>query len=222
METTPFQADELAASDDGASALVLDEGEADAGRTGSAINPSSGAAGAGAGSGPGGTAEPALAAVPNPKPEPNAKELKPIAYEVACAIVVPGTVGSLAVSYGPFLRGNGAGGTGTPVSSPASTWFPRYTDRRRPDGVEGHQVIPPECLSPGERSALSEGRLGQAGEGRETGKLRDFSASAGDSVGDVGSVDGGDGGDGWAKLFVPNYDGNKVYVFSMEPAASLV
>ncbi|CAN0146629.1 unnamed protein product, partial [Hapterophycus canaliculatus] len=26
-------------------------------------------------------------------------------------------------------------------------------------------------------------------------------------------------GDGWAKLFVPNYDGNKVYVFSMEPEA---
>lgn len=29
---------------------------------------------------------------------------------------------------------------------------------------------------------------------------------------------GGDKKDGWAKLFVPNYDGNRIYVFSMEPA----
>lgn len=27
--------------------------------------------------------------------------------------------------------------------------------------------------------------------------------------------------DGWAKLFVPNYDGNKIYVFSMEPGPEL-
>ncbi|CAM9990560.1 unnamed protein product, partial [Choristocarpus tenellus] len=56
--------------------------------------------------------------------------LGPLAYEVVCSIDVQGTVGSLAVSYGPFL------------------WR---------------------------------------------------------------------GEEGWAKLFVPNYDGDRIYMFAMDP-----
>ncbi|CAN0315401.1 unnamed protein product, partial [Laminaria digitata] len=59
--------------------------------------------------------------IPKPKPNPAAaaaaavsswdQEAAPLSYEVACAIEVSGTVGSLAVSYGPLL-GQGGGSTG--------------------------------------------------------------------------------------------------------------
>lgn len=65
---------------------------------------------------------------------------EPISYDIACVIELPGTVGSLAVSYGSIL-----------------------------------------------------------GEGDSWPDLR---GAARDQ--------------GWAKLFVPNYDGNRVFIFSME------
>lgn len=64
-----------------------------------------------------------------------------INYEVACVIELPGTVGSLAISYSPMLG-------------------------------EGHYV------------RAEHERVTNSG--------------------------------GWAKLFVPNYDGNRIFVFSME------
>lgn len=98
------------------------------------------------------------------------QEAAPLHYEVACAIEVPGTVGSLAVSYGPLL-GGGSGEAGGRYSEGGTLRWPG-------GGGDAHGY------GPG----------GRGGEG---------------GVGD---------GDGWAKLFVPNYDGNKIYIFSMEPS----
>ncbi|CAM9789899.1 unnamed protein product [Ascophyllum nodosum] len=49
------------------------------------------------------------------------------------------------------------------------------------------------------------------------GSIVDEPSVSQERVVEGGNIDGAAGG--WAKLFVPNYDGNKVYVFSMEPHA---
>lgn len=113
------------------------------------------------------------------------QEAAPLSYEIACSIEVPGTVGSLAVSYGPLLGGAAV----TTVT-----------------GEE--EGTPP----------LAEGMFDSAGP------LPSSSASSSSPEGEEDDdlrLTQEERGDGWAKLFVPNYDGNKVYIFSMEPEAHL-
>ncbi|CAB1112476.1 unnamed protein product [Ectocarpus sp. CCAP 1310/34] len=107
------------------------------------------------------------------------QEAAPLGYEIACAIEVPGTVGSLAVSYGQLL---GEDGTmeGFDTAEPPSPPHP--------------PVASPEVFLEG------------AGRRRREEGVRPSPQPQ------------RRGADGWAKLFVPNYDGNKIYIFSMEPA----
>ncbi|CAN0182141.1 unnamed protein product [Ectocarpus sp. 6 AP-2014] len=106
------------------------------------------------------------------------QEAAPLGYEIACAIEVPGTVGSLAVSYGQLLGEDGTMERFDTVEPPSSPQPP---------------VAPPEASLEG------------AGRRREEGLPPSPQPQP-------------RGAEGWAKLFVPNYDGNKIYVFSMEPA----
>lgn len=141
-------------------------------------------------------------------------EATPISYEVVCAIDVPGTVGSLAVSYGALLEGKRNSAV-TDMVRPLPNQQRRETGSPRGDLLVG----------------LRRRRLGGVGAGgqlgnqpldddREEAEIVDRSHEDifsnrhfDDAEGDRGSRD-----DGWAKLFVPNYDGNRIYVFTLEPA----
>ena len=125
------------------------------------------------------------------------REAAPLAYEIACAIEVPGTVGSLAVGYGPLFGEDAVGGEvpGVPELEPplpppltmaaaAASPSPPPTSRSAPS-------LPASSSAADEKNRRRQRRRQQQGS------------------------------DGWAKLFVPNYDGNKIYVFSMEPGPEL-
>lgn len=108
------------------------------------------------------------------------QEAAPLGYDIACAIEVPGTVGSLAVSYGPLL---------------GESTMDRF-DMAEPRSPPQSPVAPPgdSLEGAGRRQRWREEGLPPPPQPQPRGT------------------------DGWAKLFVPNYDGNKIYVFSMEPA----
>lgn len=238
-------------------------------------------------------------------PDSEHKHSKNIAYEVACAIELPGTVGSLAVSYGPLLEGERPQRlqqqprstlnrrSSACSSSSSSSLLPNEHDfhdneshsskcstrdgqhhqqqqqqqGRRRQGVEdvtvsGKNIVhfsvaeeqeegeeeeeedlkrsrqrhngdhddgdheddgvgnggletnhchPPRLLQLTARS--SDRDISSGGDSRIADRSEDWSAVTSDD--DTG---GSDGGGGWANIFVPNYDGNRIYVFSMEPA----
>lgn len=137
----------------------------------------------------------------------------PISYEVACTIDVPGTVGSLAVSYGPFLEpklhgsgsGSGSGDHGVLGGTGVTGGFLVDLRRSRPGAVEAAQL--PRRLLANLDASRGRSSAGDRSEERSSVVLGDGSVNRG------GAREGG-----WAKLFVPNYDGNRIYVFSMEPA----
>lgn len=178
-----------------------------------------------------------------------------ISYELACTIDVPGTVGSLAVSYGPVLEPTTVGigpGTGSRTGSnpvadcsrpgsgsvadsglrigPSNGGLPRgrgkdatggfLVDLRlsRPGAVQVAQM--PRLLfgtnthayggpSSSGSSNSGSGGAGERYEDRPSARLSNEGVNTGGT--------NRDREDGWAKIFVPNYDGNRIYVFSMGP-----
>eukprot|EP00752_Nemacystus_decipiens_P014828 g13201.t1 len=123
------------------------------------------------------------------------REAAPLSYEIACAIEVPGTVGSLAVGYGALLGENVAGGLpGEPELEPP---IPPPPTMAAAAAAAAAAPLPPP--SPPTSSLAEEEEEGRRRRRRQRQR----------------------NGDGWAKLFVPNYDGNKIYVFSMEPGPEL-
>lgn len=138
----------------------------------------------------------------------------PLAYEVACTIEVPGTVGSLAVGYGrilgerlnmasPFPQTNMAREEKLPCNAVRAERSPHTLQQQMPL-VEDEQALPTKFpADPTVRDV----------------EIPDGRCLASEKESDGVENEGIDGGaSGWAKLYIPNYDGNKVYVFLMGPS----
>lgn len=164
----------------------------------------------------------------------NADPSSLLAYEVACAIEVPGTVGSLAVSYGSVLgegRTRSARARAAPNRGYSSCGGVGVTQQKQQQGVHDTGSFLPEQTEQESGARLASGAAGLARNqtclpestpiGGESCGTRFLGGGVGDesvSVDEDGVSGDDDSSCGWAKLFVPNYDGNKVYIFSMEPA----
>lgn len=130
----------------------------------------------------------------------------PLAYEVACTIEVPGTVGSLAVGYGRIPGESLRAASFTfPEANRAEAETPSCNPvraERSPHTIQVDNEAAPPTKFPVDSTV----------RGVEIPDERCLASGKGS--------DGGsdEGASGWAKIYIPNYDGNRVYVFSMGPS----